>query len=316
MKKYFKDPRVVCLLAMVSCFLWGSAFPGIKIGYQLFHIESEATATQIFFAGSRFFLAGILVILFFSLIRKEFVRPMNLHEAGHAVILCLFQTVGQYSLFYIGMAYANSARASVIDGTNVFFALIVTCLVFRQEKFTMRKLAACLIGFVGVLMMHASPEQMAGGSFFGEMLIIASTIAYAFSSSLMKIYSKQDDQVVLSGYQFLIGGLLMMAIGKIAGAHALLWKPASIVMLIYLACVSAIAYTIWGTLLKYNPVSKVAIFCFMTPVFGTILSVCILDEEGFDPMMGGAALLMITIGIIMSNIQTSKERRKGKRKDI
>ena len=120
MEKYLKDPRVVCLFAMVSCFLWGSAFPGIKIGYQLFHIESEATATQIFFAGSRFFLAGILVIFFFSLARKELMRPKSMSELGHVCIISMFQTVGQYILFYIGMAHANSARASVLDGTNVF----------------------------------------------------------------------------------------------------------------------------------------------------------------------------------------------------
>lgn len=293
----------MCLFAMVSCFLWGSAFPGIKIGYQLFHIESEATATQIFFAGSRFFLAGILVIFFFSLARKELMRPKSMSELGHVCIISMFQTVGQYILFYIGMAHANSARASVIDGTNVFFALIVTCLVFRQEKFTLKKLLACLIGFMGVVMMHLSPDQMAGGSYFGEMLVIASTIAYAFSSSIMKIYSKSDDPVMLSGYQFLFGGVVMMMVGKITGAHALHWEAASVGMLFYLACVSAIAYTFWGTLLKYNPVSKVAIFCFMTPVFGTVLSVLILKEEGFDPVMGAVALVLITVGIIMSNLQ-------------
>ncbi len=308
MEKYFKDPRVVCLLAMVSCFLWGSAFPGIKIGYRLLNIESEATATQIYFAGSRFFLAGIIVIAIFSVMRKDIMRPKNMSEVRHICVISAFQTVAQYMLFYIGMAYANSARASVIDGTNVFFALIVACLVFRQEKFTARKLAACLIGFMGVVMMHLSPDKMIGGSYFGEMLVIASTIAYAFSSSIMKIYAKHDDPVMLSGYQFLFGGAVMMAVGKAAGAQPLHWEAASLMMLIYLACVSAVAYTIWGTLLKHNPVSKVAIFCFMTPVFGTVLSVVVLKEQGFDPIMGAVALSLITAGIIISNLQKRENK--------
>jgi drug/metabolite transporter (DMT)-like permease len=42
-------------------------------------------------------------------------------------------------------------------------------------------------------------------------------------------------------------------------------------MLLYLALVSAVAYSLWGILLKYNPISRVAVFGFMTPVFGVIL---------------------------------------------
>ena len=39
-------------------------FPCIKVGYRLFQIDSADTATQILFAGCRFTIAGIMVILF------------------------------------------------------------------------------------------------------------------------------------------------------------------------------------------------------------------------------------------------------------
>ena len=35
----FTNNLVVCGLALICTFLWGSAFPSIKVGYQLFHIE-------------------------------------------------------------------------------------------------------------------------------------------------------------------------------------------------------------------------------------------------------------------------------------
>ena len=50
---------VVCLLTLICCFLWGSAFPVVKIGYQMFSIGASDTASQILFAGIRFTLAGI-----------------------------------------------------------------------------------------------------------------------------------------------------------------------------------------------------------------------------------------------------------------
>ena len=61
--KWITAPLGVCLLATVCCALWGSAFPCIKIGYRLFQIPAEAVNTQILFAGIRFTLAGILVIV-------------------------------------------------------------------------------------------------------------------------------------------------------------------------------------------------------------------------------------------------------------
>ena len=58
---------VVVILATICDLLWGSAFPCIKLGYEYFSIPAEETATQILFAGLRFTLAGLLVILFISL---------------------------------------------------------------------------------------------------------------------------------------------------------------------------------------------------------------------------------------------------------
>lgn len=65
-------------LALLCCFLWGSAFPMVKTGYQMFSIGESDTASQILFAGMRFALAGILVIIFGSIIAKNrFTRKIK-----------------------------------------------------------------------------------------------------------------------------------------------------------------------------------------------------------------------------------------------
>ena len=53
MEKLFKKPIVICVMALICCALWGSAFPCVKIGYELLQIET--TGSQILFAGYRFF---------------------------------------------------------------------------------------------------------------------------------------------------------------------------------------------------------------------------------------------------------------------
>lgn len=66
---------VVWFGALVCCALWGSAFPCIKIGYQMFEIDAADTAAQILFAGYRFTLAGILTVLIGSVLNKGFLIP-------------------------------------------------------------------------------------------------------------------------------------------------------------------------------------------------------------------------------------------------
>jgi len=73
-------------------------------------------------------------------------------------------------------------------------------------------------------------------------------------------------------------------------------------VLTYLSFLSAVAYALWGILLKHNPVSKVTIFNFMTPVSGVILSNIILTEASkVTPLNLIISLLLVSIGIIMLN---------------
>lgn len=291
------------MLASVSCFLWGSAFPGVKIGYAWFHIASADSASQIVFAGMRFLIAGILVILFGSLLSGGFLRPRHALEWKHVLIISLFQTILQYLLFYIGLAHTAGTKASIIVGSNVFIAILITCLVFKQEKLTRTKILGCVVGFVGVVLINLTPDGIAFDmSIQGEGFVLISTIAYAISSSFMKLYSKTDHPVMLSGYQFFVGGVVMIVAGYVMGGRVSMPDAKGVAILVYLAFASAAAYTIWSQLLKYNPVSKVAVFCFMTPMFGVILSALLLNESGQISLVQGlAALLCITLGIVISH---------------
>ena len=96
--EWMQKPVVVWLGAMLCCFLWGSAFPCIKIGYKLWEINSLDTASQILFAGMRFLLAGILAIVLGSMLERRFLKPEQ-GAAGKILWLSLLQTVAQYMFF-------------------------------------------------------------------------------------------------------------------------------------------------------------------------------------------------------------------------
>ena len=80
------------------------------------------------------------------------------------------------------------------------------------------------------------------------------SVSYAISSVLIKEYSLKENPVTLSGYQFIIGGIVMMLVGFLAGGRLHMTSPAGVPLIIYMALISSVAYSIWGVLLKYKEV--------------------------------------------------------------
>lgn len=312
-RTFLTNPFVVCLLAMVCCGLWGSAFPCIKIGYQMFRIAADDTASQILFAGYRFMLAGVFTIIIGSIFERKFLLPQRA-SMGKILKLCMLQTVLQYLFFYIGLAHTTGVKASIIEAVNVFVAIFVASIFFHQEKLTTRKLIGCVIGFCGVILINLTGTGIETSmSLIGEGFIFFSTVAYAFSSVCLKHYSKAENPVVLSGYQFLLGGFIMSICGGIMGGHVRAFYGKSIAMLFYLAFISAVAYTLWGILLKYNPISKVAVYGFMNPVFGVILSAVLLPGENEElGMKSIVALILVCAGIYVVNYVSPKQKDEAK----
>ena len=311
--KIMRNTIVVWAGALICCALWGSAFPCIKIGYGLMNIPAGDSASQILYAGYRFTLAGILTILIGSVTQKRVLIPSKA-AVPKILWLSLLQTVIQYLFFYIGLAHTTGVKASIIEGMNVFVALFVACLIFKQEKFTMSKIVGCVIGFVGVILVNINGGTNgtgigldAGFSIMGEGFILLSTVSYAFSSVYLKRFSKTENPVMLSGYQFVLGGIIMSVCGLLAGGKVSGFdNGAAAGMLLWLALVSAVAYSLWGILLKYNPVSKVAVFGFMNPVFGVLLSAWLLGEHDSLGLNCLVSLVLVCIGIYVVNRSSSK----------
>lgn len=297
-----KKPFVSALLAVVCCALWGSAFPFIKLGYNEFNIPSQDWKTQILFAGIRFFIAGVLVILLGSVVSKRFLIPKK-SSVKNILTLSVFQTILQYVFFYIGLAHTTGTKGAVLNSTSVFFTVLVSALIFKQEKLNAKKIAGCVIGFAGTVLINFTQGGFDGNvSFSGEGFIIICSLSYAFSCVLIKIYGKKENPVILSGYQFMAGGFVMSVFALITGARIENYTFKGLLILFYLAVLSAVAYTLWGILLKYNHVSKIAVFGFMTPVFGCVFSALILRENVIDSLIKTViSLLLVCAGIIFVN---------------
>ena len=298
-------PLVVFLAALFCCILWGSATPAIKIAYQLFQIDGSDTASRLMLAGARFTIAGIMTILFGSLLKRKFLFPKPA-SWKYILLLAFVQTVFQYYFFFLSLANTTGVRGSIINASGNFLAILFAAYLFRMERMTARKWIGCLTGFLGIVLLLGGFKAIFDGSnvtLNGEGAMLAADIFYALSGCMIKIYSQKEDPVVLSGYQFFIGGIIVFLIGVFMGGSLVFHSPACVWNLLYMGFISAGAYTLWGILLKYNPVSRVSILGFLNPVMGVLLSAVFLGEnkEAFS-WNGLLALILVSIGIIVVNL--------------
>lgn len=298
MEKKLQNPIVICVLALLCCALWGSAFPCIKIGYEW--MEIEGTGSQILFAGYRFFLSGVLTFALGCLLERRILR-MKRENFGVIFRQGVLQTTIQYVCFYIGLAHTTGAKGSIINASNAFVSIVAAHYMIRSERMTWKKGLGCILGLAGVVLVNLEPSGFGGGfRFLGEGMVLLCTIAYGVSTVLLKMISDRESPMTITAYQTLIGSALLIVIGWLlhGDVGAFTWKSAA--LLFYMALLSTVAFSLWTLLLKYNPVGKVAVYGFTIPIFGVLLSGILLRETIFS-VKYLAALLFVSGGVILVN---------------
>lgn len=116
----FTQPKFVWLCAAFCCLLWGSAYPAIKNGYEIFQIATDDLPGKIVFAGYRFVIAGALLLLF-AILQGKPIGRLSRRQYTQLVVLGSTQTALQYVFFYIGLAYTTGVKGSIMNATGTFF---------------------------------------------------------------------------------------------------------------------------------------------------------------------------------------------------
>lgn len=294
---------------LVSCGLWGSAYPCVKIGYELFGIAGTDVASRLVFAGTRFTIAGIMVVVGVSIAQRRALLPAK-RDLSAIGILALFQTVLQYFFFYGGLSHAAGVTSSIIGAAAYFFAILFAALIFKTENLTRKAVIGCTIGFAGVVLVNLGGS---GGDAFsfalnGEGFILLSSVAGAISTCFIAVLGRTHDSVLLSGWQFVTGGVVLLGCGLAMGGSLCPISPGpAFTLILYMGFISAMAYTLWSRLLAANPVSRVSIFGFMTPVFGAAMSAVLLGEtNAVNPWFALIALALVSAGIVIVNRPNSQ----------
>ena len=288
--------------AILCTALWGSAYPVIKYSYAQLAIDS--VADKLCFAGARFILAGMMVfVVAWALRKKPPLIPKRM--IGGVVLYGTVQTGLMYILNYIGVAHTSATKTSILTAASAFFAVLFAPLFFKSERLTVMKLVGVILGFSGIIVVNTSAVD-GGITFLGEGMVLAATLLNTAGSFIGKrIAGGRVFEV--TAYQLLIGGLLITVTALLMGG-GFRFSAQSLLLTLYLAFVSAAAFSLWTALLTRHEAGRILVFNLLIPLFGALWSFVILGERQIlDPMYLVSAAL-ITVGIVLVNGKASVKR--------
>ena len=302
MKKH--SPLSIILYAILACFIWSTAFIGIKIGFQYTKPFS--------FAGIRFILSGIILIPFcggFSSFYKTFIAH------GKTIFLVgLFQTFLVYGLFYTAMTIVPAAIAAIIIGASPLIFAIASHIAFKDDKLTINKWISITIGIIGIVIITAGRRavHLSGNiEILGIILIVFSSICSSIGSIIVVKDKHNTNLFILNSAQLIIGGTMLLLLSFFIEGIPDLTQPLPYYLsLVWLSAVSASAFSIWFYLLKIPgvKVSELNLWKFVIPVSGAALSWLILPNES-PTLAAVAGMVLVAVSIIFYNLSILKARR-------
>ena len=297
-----RSPLAATLLAILACLLWSTAFVGIKIGLR--------HATPFSFAGLRFMLSGLLLAPFWP--RRDVVGACRRDLALIAKI-AFYQTFLLYGLFYLGITMVSGALAAIIIGTAPLVTGVLAHFCMDDEPLTVSKLLSLALGVAGVAVISLSREPWASPeglrTFWGIALLLLSTVASGYGNVLVARDRGAIDPVLLNSVQIFVGGFVLFLISlPLEGLPRFAQPPVYYGALLWLAVLSAVAFSLWFVLLK-DPVvsvSRLNLWKFIIPVCGAALSWALLPDESPSPATL-AGMTMIAVAIVAYYVADARQ---------
>ncbi len=271
--------KTYALFALV-CAIFGTTFLAIRLGL-------EAGASPLFYAGLRFVIAGAVLAVFLMLSGRVTLRAA-LRLAPRSALLSLFLTVGTFGLMFVAETQVDSGLMARLDATGpLFTALFAT--FFLGKRLSPVHAVAFALGMAGTLLM-ASPAALGGGLYLAAAM--GSVVIYAAGNAVYpRLFRNEDDPVVVSALQTLIGGLILLAAAPILEAPV--FPREALAPLIYLALAgSVVAHTATLVLVRDAGPVFASSWLYVAPAVATFAGALVLGESVTAAGLAGTGLAL------------------------
>jgi drug/metabolite transporter (DMT)-like permease len=278
-------------LLILTTLLMGIAFPVGKIGLDY--------APPFFLMGIRYVLAGGLMILF----ARRRPQPSGAKEWLQIALIGVLQTTGVMGCVYTSMSWITSAESAILTFVNPLLVIILaTCLT--GAAYRARVWVGVAAGFAGVVVTFGSQLELNPGAIIGFL----GAVCFAAATLLVKQWGPKFDQIALTTYQMLAGGIALLLLSAAAERPRFEITATSVAVLLCLVLLcSIVQFTVWFRLLQLGDPGKTSSFLFLAPLFGVLSSWVLLGEPVKWYVAAGGAL--ICAGVFLVNGQGRGARR-------
>jgi drug/metabolite transporter (DMT)-like permease len=286
----------VALAFLAIYILWGMSFLAIRV--------AVLEIPPLFAAGTRFFVAGIVLYAFMRL--RGQARP-TVSQWRSLAIMGLLMFVAEYGPLFWAEKYIPSGIASVLEATLPLITMALETWVFRRHRFHWPLLAAVLLGFggVGVLLLH-NGEQSFG--ILPCVAILAGVTAWSLGAVLTRSLDLPESRPLTSGGAMVLGGGMLLVLSAAFGElhpfpHVSLRAVVALAYLIVFG--SLVAFTAFVWLLARMPATRVASHAYVNPVVAVALGYFIAGETITARTLVGTALVLASVVLILRKQKTA-----------
>ncbi|MBC5637781.1 DMT family transporter [Ornithinibacillus sp. BX22] len=305
MKGIFQHKWSVIGIAVFCSILWGSAFPVLKISYEELQMAPGDIAAKIVFAGGRFLLAGLIVLLFLLCSNWRRIKVTK-KQFLVLTILGIVQTSLQYFFFYNGLANVSGMQGAILSSGGTFFTVILAHFYYRSDRMSWKKSVGLMTGFLGIVVANWGQEFQISFQWDGEGYMILSGLTAAIATIMAKELASGIHPFAITGWQLTIGGVIMLVVGfPFLHEGAMTFTSTGLGLFIYSALLSSVAFALWYSLLKYNHAGELSMYKFIVPVSGAVLSAMFISGEMLNSFIL-VAIVLVAFGIIIVNYHSKK----------
>jgi len=281
----------VWIALWVVYIVWGSTYLGIEL------VGETMPAT--FAAGMRFTAAGLLMLGFIAWRRGPARLRLTRRELASSAVVGLLLP-GANSILFITEQKVPIGLTSLIIAAIPLWVVLLRLLA--GERPDLVSTIVLLVGFGGIVLL-VQPGSDTGP--LGYLLLtVLGSFLWALGSFLSPRIPVPRDALVATGYEMLVGGLVLLAIGLAVYSPSELdpgrWSGRSIFGLCYLVVFgSLLGYSAYVWLLANAPIAKVSTYAYVNPVVAIALGVVVLDESVTLRIAAGALLILVSVASVL-----------------
>jgi drug/metabolite transporter (DMT)-like permease len=209
----------------------------------------------------------------------------------------------EFLLIYRGLVWTSASRASLFLYTAPFIVVIGARWLLPADRFDRWQWAGLLLSFAGMLVAFGVPTP--GGNAYeliGDLMLVLAGAAWAATTLLIKatrLVRVSYEKMLL--YQLIVSAPLLALCAQVFGERVV--EPPSAValgsLLYQTVWVVAVTFLAWFALIQRYSASRLAVFTFLTPLFGIAAGHVVLGDP-LTPAFALAALLVVA-GLVLVN---------------